>query len=331
MPPESALAERVVRRDARAIARAITVVEQGGAPAADLVGLLHPYTGRARLVGVTGPPGAGKSTLVDRLVTHVRTGGLQVGVLAIDPSSPFTGGAVLGDRVRMGGHASDSGVFIRSMATRGQLGGLSAATSDAALVLDAAGSDVIFIETVGVGQGEVEIARTADVCLVILVPGMGDDVQAMKSGLMEIADIFVVNKADRDGADRLVDAIAGSLALRRAAEQRSVPIVRTRAIDGTGVADVWSAIAAAADVPVDARNSRRRTRDRAHVLGIVRRELMARIGATVPTDLMERVLADVAARRTSPHSVARMIIAIMLGSGSQAGQPASGNAGEDHA
>src|SRR5690606_30307578 len=196
------LVDRVTAGDPRAAARAISIVEGGGPPAVQLVAQLHAHTGRASLVGVTGPPGAGKSTLVGQLVTAYRRTGASVAVLAVDPSSPFSGGAILGDRVRMQSHAEDPRVFIRSMATRGQLGGLAAATADAIDVLDAAGFDIILVETVGVGQDEVDISRTTDVCVLVLVPGTGDDVQAMKAGVMEIADVFVVNKADQAGADR---------------------------------------------------------------------------------------------------------------------------------
>jgi LAO/AO transport system kinase len=255
------LAERVMAGDARAIARAISCVEDDGAEGADLVRALFSRTGRAYLVGVTGPPGAGKSTLVDRLITRFRRAGSTVGVLAIDPTSPFSGGAVLGDRLRMPSHAADAGVFIRSMATRGHLGGLSRATADAALVLDAAGTDLVIIETVGVGQGEVDIVRTADVSIVTLVPGTGDEVQALKAGIMEIADIFVVNKADRDGADRLVAAVESSLSLHLAgAEEWRPPIVKTVATTGQGTEELVAEIGRFRAASTPAVRGRRRVR-----------------------------------------------------------------------
>ncbi len=241
MPPS--IAQGVLAGDPRAVARAITLIEDEGPASADLVRQIFARTGHAYLVGVTGPPGAGKSTLVDRLTSEFRRRPATVGILAVDPTSPFTGGSLLGDRLRMQGHAADEGVFIRSMATRGHLGGLARATGDAALVLDAAGKDIVLIETVGVGQDEVEIVRTADVSIVTLVPGTGDDVQALKAGIMEIADIFVVNKADREGTDRLVSAIEAHLSLKTYGRREwRPPIVKTIATSGRGVPELVAAI-----------------------------------------------------------------------------------------
>ena len=244
------LAERVRSGDVRAIARAISLIEDEAASAAGLVRDIFPYTGRSYLIGVTGPPGAGKSTLVDKLTAITRAGHETVGVICVDPTSPFTGGAILGDRVRMQGHTHDEHVFIRSMATRGHMGGLARATSDAALVLDAAGKSLTIIETVGVGQDEVDIVRTADISIVVLVPGTGDDVQALKAGIMEIADIFVVNKCDRDGADRMVTSIESNLALQMFPEgEWRPPIVKTEATTGAGVPELWETIRIFARTP----------------------------------------------------------------------------------
>jgi len=243
----SAVADRVLAGDVRAAARLIRLIDDAQPEAEAILRELWPRTGRAQLVGITGNPGAGKSTLVDRLIAHLRAQGRTVGVLAVDPTSPFTGGAILGDRIRMQDHALDPGVFIRSLATRGQLGGLSRATSDCARVLDAMGKDVILIETVGVGQDEVEICRLAHTTVVVVVPGLGDDIQAIKAGILEVADLFAVNKSDREGADRTVRDLRSMLELSHAIGKEAgheIAIVKCVASLNEGVAEVWSAIEA---------------------------------------------------------------------------------------
>ena len=231
-------AQRILDGDLRALARAATWIENRHREAEPLLRELFPHTGRALILGVTGPPGAGKSTLCDQLIRLIRREGKSVGVLAIDPSSPYSGGAVLGDRIRMQEHHADPGVFIRSMATRGWLGGLARATTEMTMLLDAAGRDVVLVETVGVGQDEIEIARLAHVTLVVLTPGAGDDVQTLKAGFMEIAQVFVINKSDLPGADQLQREIQAAMGLAHGPE---VEIVQTIALEGTGVADVLAA------------------------------------------------------------------------------------------
>jgi LAO/AO transport system kinase len=307
---QSTVSDRVRAGEPRAIARAISLIEDEDAAAADLVRDIFPHTGRAYLVGVTGPPGAGKSTLVDRLTAHLRTEGHSIGVLAVDPTSPFTGGAVLGDRVRMNAHASDSGVFIRSMATRGHLGGLSRATADAALVLDAAGKDIVIIETVGVGQDEVDIIRTADVSIVTLVPGTGDDVQALKAGIMEIADIFVVNKADRDGADRLVSAVEANLALHPyGSEEWRPPIVKTVATTGAGIADLELAIKNFRTHAGDRQADRRKTRSAYRLRELVSQRFMSHLERDVLAEgEFDAIVERIAVRDLDPYTAARDLL-----------------------
>jgi LAO/AO transport system kinase len=234
--------DKILAGDLRALARAATAVENRSPVAESLLKQLFPHTGKATVIGLTGAPGAGKSTLTDGLVHELRREGKAVGVLAVDPTSPYTGGAVLGDRIRMLSHHADPGVFIRSMATRGHLGGLAAATTDMALLLDAAGKDFVLIETVGVGQDEVEVAKLADVTIVVLVPGMGDDVQAIKAGIMEIADVFVINKADQPGADRLEREILALQSLSTRADGWVPPIIRTVATEGQGMIETLAAV-----------------------------------------------------------------------------------------
>lgn len=236
-------AEQVRAGEVRAVSRAISAIENHEQEAEALLRLLFPQTGQAYLTGVTGAPGTGKSTLVDRLASYHRKKNEQVGVIAVDPTSPYSGGAILGDRIRMQGHAGDAGTFIRSMATRGFLGGLARATAEVALILDAAGKRQVLIETVGVGQDEIDIVRLADCVLVVLVPGLGDDIQNMKAGLMEIGDIFVLNKTDREGADRLEQQLLAMLSLVMPREGWHPPVVRTMATENRGIAELAQTIA----------------------------------------------------------------------------------------
>ena len=300
------LAERVLAGEPGAIARAISLIENEDPRAAALVRAIFVKTGRAYVIGVTGPPGAGKSTLVDRMTTEIRGRGSTVGVLTVDPTSPFSGGAVLGDRLRMQGHAADEGVFIRSMATRGHLGGLARATGDAALVLDAAGSDIIVIETVGV--------RTADVSILVLVPGTGDDVQALKAGIMEIADIFVVNKADRDDADRLVTAIESNLTLQTfAPNDWQPPVVKTIATNGAGVPDLVDTTWRFRNQAEPTQAERRQRRIEFRLREVVARQFMDRLerGMLRPGELAAMV-DRVAAREIDPYTAADELLALGL-------------------
>ena len=296
--------------EVRAIARAITLVEDALPAAPALLAGLFPHAGRALVVGVTGPPGAGKSSLVDRLAALLRNEGRTVGIVAVDPTSPFSGGAILGDRIRMQAHATDPGVFIRSMATRGHLGGLAATTGQVLTVLDAAGKDVILLETVGVGQDEVEIVGTADVSLVVLVPGLGDEVQALKAGIMEIADVFVVNKADRDGVERVVAEIESMLSLAAAGAERPA-IVKTVATrdEGTGallgaVRDFERRAAASGALARKRRAGLRRQLEEA-----VRHRVMSQVFRTVvPPAELEATVERMASRVVDPFAAAEEIV-----------------------
>jgi LAO/AO transport system kinase len=309
-----ALADRVRSGDARAIARAISLIEDESPAAAALVRDIFPHTGRTYLVGVTGPPGAGKSTLVDRLTAETRKAGETLGVIAVDPTSPFTGGAILGDRLRMQAHAEDPEVFIRSMATRGHMGGLSRATGDAALVLDAAGKSLVIIETVGVGQDEVDIVRTADVSVVVLVPGTGDDVQALKAGIMEIADIFVVNKADRDGADRMVTSIESNLSLQSYGEgEWRPPIIKTEATTGRGVPELWQSIQAFRRHSEGARTRRLKARNEFRLRDLLTHHFMEHVERQLlPDGEFDRLVDRLAAREIDPYTAASDVLARAL-------------------
>jgi LAO/AO transport system kinase len=311
-------AAAVRRGEPRAISRAITVIENSDARAEDLLRELFPATGRAYLIGVTGAPGTGKSTLVDKLAGHYRGQGKTVGIIAVDPTSPYTGGAVLGDRIRMQGHATDSGIFIRSMATRGFFGGLARATADAALVLDSAGKQIVLIETVGVGQDEIDVVRLAECTLVLVVPGLGDDVQNMKAGLMEVADIFVLNKAEREGADRLEQQLQAMLELAPHATNVNdggragkPPVIRTTATEGKGIGEL-------ADAIEKFRAERERSGEqRAKVLEYWKQRLVL----LLETQLLDRALggdgrraleslaSEVAERKKNPYTAVRELMA----------------------
>ncbi|WFE46727.1 methylmalonyl Co-A mutase-associated GTPase MeaB [Verrucosispora sp. WMMD1129] len=310
------LVERARDGDPRAVARLITLVESGDETVPAIAAALAPYTGRAQVVGLTGSPGVGKSTTTNELVRALRAHGHRVGVLAIDPSSPFTGGAILGDRVRMQDHATDPGVYIRSMSSRGHLGGLSAATPQAVRVLEGAGCDVVLVETVGVGQAEVEVASLADTTLVLLAPGMGDAIQAVKAGILEIADVFVVNKADRDGADATVRDIQGMIALgERGPGQWRPQVVRAVAARGEGIDDVAAAIDKhrAWLVEHDELRRRREARAAAEVEAIALGVLRARIGSLRDGTQLPALAAEVAAGATDPYAAAETLLAQLAG------------------
>ncbi|HML17238.1 MAG TPA: methylmalonyl Co-A mutase-associated GTPase MeaB [Bryobacteraceae bacterium] len=291
------LAQRIRSGDPRSIARAATWIENRRPEAETLLRELFPQTGRAMILGVTGAPGAGKSTLCDQIIATLRAEGNTAGVIAVDPTSPYTGGAILGDRIRMQRHHADAGVFIRSMATRGWLGGLASATTEMTMLLDAAGFDVVLVETVGVGQDEVEIARLADVTLVVLVPGMGDDVQAIKAGIMEIADVFVINKADLPGAGKLRRELQSYLSLAHRADGWSPKIVETVASDGTGIAEVLQAAR-----EYHARGSSRARA--AEIWGMRLREMLReRLLDRVPREEFRAAGREVAEKHRDPYSI----------------------------
>jgi LAO/AO transport system kinase len=305
------LVARVREGNPRALARAISVVEDRTAESTELLKALFPFSGNAMLLGLTGSPGAGKSTLVDQIAREYRKQQKTIGIIAIDPTSPFSGGAILGDRIRMQSHYADPGIYIRSMATRGSLGGLASTTADVATVMDASGRDLVMIETVGVGQDEVDIVTLADVTVVVLVPGMGDDVQTIKAGIMEIADVFVINKSDRDGAERVEREIRAMQSLAMRPDHWTPPIVKTVATDGTGVPEVLQAIES---YRVHLSNSelgqhRRVANWRKRITEMLRDALFQR----VVTDYLgngeaDRIAAEVAEHKRDPYSLVEEIV-----------------------
>jgi LAO/AO transport system kinase len=304
------LIEQLRAGDSRALARALSVVENRTAGWTDLLKKLFPLGGHALVLGLTGQPGAGKSTLVDQLARHYRKLDRRVGIIAVDPSSPYTGGAILGDRIRMQEHFSDPGIFIRSMATRGSLGGLARSTADAAMILDASGRDFVMIETVGVGQDEIDIVRLADITIVILVPGMGDDVQSIKAGIMEIADIFVINKSDRDGAERVEREIRALQSLAIRSDHWTPPIVKTVASEGKGIDDLAASIAAYEEYLKKEKLMTKRNIQNweQRLVDMLRDSLLEKAYAKIGDGDLSRYASELADRKRDPYSVVEEII-----------------------
>jgi LAO/AO transport system kinase len=301
-------ASQIRAGDVRAISRAVTAIENGDAEAQNLLRELFPATGRAWRIGVTGAAGTGKSTLVNALAAHYRAARKTVGVIAVDPSSPFTGGAILGDRIRMQTHATDDGVFIRSMASRGAWGGLAQAAADAALLLDAAGKDVIILETVGVGQDEIEIARVADCTILVLVPGAGDEVQTLKAGILEIADVFVLNKSDYDKTDEFAQHILGMLSLGPQRGDWNAEMMRTVATEGKGVDDLASEIDRFRDA--HSASDIRRKREVDYWKNWIVRSVQGRVAEKIATNQsLDKMASEVAARQRNPYDAADEILA----------------------
>ncbi|MCU1333549.1 MAG: transport system ATPase [Candidatus Angelobacter sp.] len=303
--------DRIRAGDVRALARAISTIEDNRPESRELLKAIFNFTGRARVIGLTGAPGAGKSTLVDQLAREYRKQERTVGIIAVDPTSPYTGGAILGDRIRMQSHHADPGIYIRSMATRGNLGGLARATTDAATVLDAAGKDIVLIETVGVGQDEIDIVRLADVTVVILVPGMGDDVQTIKAGIMEIADIFVINKSDREGADRVEREIRSMQSLAIRSDKWTPPIVKTVATDGRGIPELATVIINYEQFlqQKDLLLKKKISSWRERLIEMLRDALLERLlSERLPEEEIARLAADVAEHKRDPYSLVEEIV-----------------------
>src|SRR5574337_79462 len=305
------LVQKILQGDPRAAARLMTMIENGGAESVSALKSLYRHTGRAYVIGVTGPPGSGKSTLTDGITEELRRRGKTVGIVAVDPTSPFTGGAILADRIRMQRHSLDPGVFIRSMATRGHLGGLARATNDVVDVLDAAGKDYVLIETVGVGQDEVEVVRSAHTSVVVAVPGLGDDIQAIKAGVMEIGDLFVVNKADREGADKTAMEIEMMLQLGKTTEGWRPKVLKTVATEGVGIADLTRAVLEHQSFVLahEGRQEKGKARSRWVFHELLQERLTARVIEKVAGNgMLERLIERIATRETDPYSAVEEVL-----------------------
>jgi LAO/AO transport system kinase len=310
-----AISKEVLAGNRRALARAISVVEDGGKPASELVQALYQYSGKAHVIGVTGSPGVGKSTLVDALISECRKEDLKVAVLAVDPSSPFTGGAILGDRIRMQGHTLDRNVFIRSMANRGHQGGVALATYDAVRMLEASGYEVVIIETVGVGQSELAIAKTADTTILVLMPGSGDDIQAIKSGIMEIGDIFVVNKGDLPGANKSASEITQSLELNNFQTDWRPPVIVSVAETGQGVGELWESCKKHKEFLQESNllTARRSARIQAELSEIVADIARRNLKASMESADVRQILNKIVSREIDPHTAAESLLTGLFG------------------